>query len=283
MKKYAVLSLDVEDWYHLDYFSNVDTNKDYSMLDGLNNYLEIVDDHDIKSTLFTLSSLAPIVKNELIYAIQNNHEVASHGVGHKRPLTISKNEFIEDATKSKQDLEDIVGLEINGYRAPCFSLNNELIEELIKIGYKYDSSSINFSRHPLYGGIDLERFNKKIDNVYQLESLIEFELPTIRLFGNNIPISGGGYLRIFPWLVMNKLINNFIQNNQTYFLYIHPFELSNKKTPKVDSAGMLKNFRFKYGQTHTNQKLNKLICLLKSNDYEFVTFNSLMKIVAKNE
>ena len=93
MKKYAVLSIDVEDWHHLDYFSSINTNKNYSMLDGLNNYLDIVDYHKISSTLFTLSSIAPLVKDELIYAVNNQHEVSSHGVSHKRPLTISKDEF----------------------------------------------------------------------------------------------------------------------------------------------------------------------------------------------
>jgi len=283
MKKYAVLSLDVEDWYHVDYLSHISTNRDYSMLDGLNNYLEILGHHDIKSTLFTLSSLAPIVKDELIYAIKNNHEIASHGVKHKRPLTMSKNEFVEDARKSKKDLEDIIGSKIVGYRAPCFSLNNELVKKLIEIGYEYDSSAINFRKNPLYGKIDLSSFIKKIDNVYQLGSLTEFELPTTKLFGNNIPIAGGGYLRIFPWLLMNKLISNFLKDNQTYFLYIHPFELSKKATPKIGNVGLLKNLRFKYGQRYTPQKLNKLISLLKSNDYEFVTFKSLMQIATKYE
>lgn len=283
MKKYAVLSLDVEDWHHINYLSNVSSNNNYSMLDGLNNYLEIVGHHNVKSTLFTLSSIAPIVKNELIYAIKNHHEVASHGIAHKRPLTMSKNEFIEDATKSKKDLEEIIESKVVGYRAPCFSLNNELINELVEIGYEYDSSAINFTKHPFYGNIDLSSFSKKIDNVYQLGSLTEFELPTARLFGNNIPISGGGYLRIFPWLLMNKLISNFLKNNQTYFLYIHPFELSKKATPKIDNLSLLNNFRFKYGQRRTPQKLNKLISLLKSNEYEFVTFKSLMQIATKYE
>ena len=283
MKKYAVLSIDVEDWHHLYYFSSVNTNKNYSMLDGLNNYLDIVDYHKISSTLFTLSSIAPLVKDELIYAVNNQHEVSSHGVSHKRPLTISKDEFIEDARSSKLTLEDIVGAQVLGYRAPCFSIDNRLIEELIEIGYAYDSSAINFTTHPLYGDIDLGSFDKKMDNVYQLRSLTEFELPTTKLLGRNIPISGGGYLRIFPWLLMKKLISNFLKNNQTYFLYIHPFELSKKTTPKIDNVSFLKNCRFRYGQSHTPEKLNKLIDLLKSKGFEFVTFKSLVQIANKYE
>ena len=281
MKKYAVLSIDVEDWHHCDYFSSIKTNKNYSMLDGLNNFLEIVESHGIPSTLFTLSDVAPLIKDELCNAINNNHEVSSHGVSHKRPLTISKSDFIEELKVSKDSLEDIIGSQVLGYRAPCFSINNELTKELTNTGYKYDSSAMAFSSHPLYGDIDLSFFNKKMDNVYQNEFLTEFELPTTKLLNQNIPISGGGYLRIFPWLLMKKLVSDFLKTNQTYFLYIHPFELSNKALPKVDNVSFLTNFRFKHGQTETPKKLNNLIDLLKLNNFEFVTFKSLMEISKK--
>ncbi len=280
MKKYAVISIDVEDWYHLDYFSSLNTNRNYSMLDGLNNFLDIVDSHGISSTLFTLSSIAPLVKNELIYAANNQHEVSSHGVSHKRPLSITKDEFIEEARSSKHTLEDIVGSQVLGYRAPCFSLDNALVKVLTQVGYEYDSSAINYSGGPLDQSIDLGSFYKKMDNIYQLKSFTEFKLPTTKLMGQNIPL-GGGYLRILPWLLMKQLISNFLKNNQTYFLYIHPFELSKQKAPKIDNAGFLKNSRFRYGRSHTPEKLNKLIALLKSNDFEFVTFKSLLQIANK--
>jgi len=278
MKKYAVLSLDVEDWNHLDYFSSMNIKSSYSMLDGLNNFLEIVDSYNIKSTLFTLSDVASIVKTDLMSAINAGHEISSHGTSHKRPLTISKDKFIEDIIYSKKTIEDTLSQEVLGYRAPCFSMNNELLEELKNTGYKYDSSMINFSSHPLYGGIDSSSFIKRADNVYQNGVLTEFELPTTNLFNRDIPISGGGYLRIFPWQVMKKLISNYLATHQTFFLYIHPFELSDKSPLSVNDAGFLKNFRFKYGQSRTPDKLIKLIELLKANDYEFVTFKSLMAI-----
>jgi len=282
MKKYAVLSLDVEDWHHLDYFSSTQTNKDYSMLDGVNNFLEIVDNYAIPSTLFSLSDVAPLVKSELVQAVKSNHEVSSHGENHKRPLTINVEDFISDIKSSKSKLEDIVGKEVVGYRAPCFSINNKLIEELANAGYQYDSSAINFSSHPLYGGIDLSGFEQKLDNVYQNNNLTEFQLHTSNILNRHIPISGGGYLRIFPWVVMKNLIDNYLKKNQTYFLYIHPFELSKKALPEVDNISFLTNFRFKYGQNRTSEKLNRLIELLKANDFEFVTFKNLMNIAKNN-
>ena len=41
MKK-AVLSMDVEDWFHLDYFQRKFCNETYSMLDGLEKYLKVL-------------------------------------------------------------------------------------------------------------------------------------------------------------------------------------------------------------------------------------------------
>jgi len=276
MKKYAVLSLDVEDWKHLDYFSSMDIKSSYSMLDGLNNFLEIVDNYNIKTTLFSLSDVASLVKNDLLSAIDSGHEIASHGTSHERPLTISKDKFIQDIEYSKKTIEDLVSKEVLGYRAPCFSMNNELLEELKNTGIQYDSSMINFASHPLYGGIDSSCFDKKADNVYHDGTLTEFELPTTNFLNRNIPISGGGYLRIFPWQLMKKLISSYLASHQTYFLYIHPFELSNISPLSVDGAGILRNFRFKYGQSRTPRKLTKLIELLKASGYEFVTFKSLM-------
>jgi polysaccharide deacetylase family protein (PEP-CTERM system associated) len=282
MKKYAVLTLDVEDWYHLDYFSSIEVSKSYSMLDGLTNFLEIVDEFHIKSTLFTLSDVVSVVKSDLLSAIDEGHEVASHGMSHKRPLTISKDAFIKDIEYSKKNIEDSLSVEVLGYRAPCFSINNNLLEALKNTGHQYDSSMINFGSHPLYGCINPNSFIKIMDNIYQDGTFTEFELPTTNLFSRNIPISGGGYLRIFPWHVMKILISNYLFSHQTYFLYIHPFELSNKSPLSVDTAGVLNNFRFRYGQGRTPNKLIKLIKLLKANGYEFVTFKSLLNTANNN-
>ena len=65
MKNYAVLSMDIEDWYHLDYFREKNVNMSYSMLDGVNNYLSILESHDIKTTFFTLGEIANSLKSDL--------------------------------------------------------------------------------------------------------------------------------------------------------------------------------------------------------------------------
>src|SRR3989442_648447 len=41
-KRTAVLSMDVEDWYHLDYFHRPSCDASCSLLDGLDVYLELL-------------------------------------------------------------------------------------------------------------------------------------------------------------------------------------------------------------------------------------------------
>ena len=63
--KYAVLSMDIEDWYHLDYFDAGGCDTNYSMLDGIDVFRKILSSYDIKSTFFTLGEISNSIKNVL--------------------------------------------------------------------------------------------------------------------------------------------------------------------------------------------------------------------------
>ena len=41
MKKYAVLAMDLEDWFHLDYFLDSNCDKSQSTLDGFSIFLQV--------------------------------------------------------------------------------------------------------------------------------------------------------------------------------------------------------------------------------------------------
>jgi len=278
--KYAVLSMDIEDWYHLDYFRGTAIDIPYSMLDGVDEYRKLLSDHEIKTTFFTLGEIAESFKHTLIDLNSDKHEIAAHGWNHKRPLTMDKSEFYSDITKTKSTLEQIVGKEVTGYRAPCFSLDRSLLNKVEKAGFLYDSSRIDFSNHSLYGEIDLNDYREIIKNIYLKEKFFEFEVSTYPLRQKPIPVSGGGYIRIFPWVLMKRLLNNYLKNNDFFVLYIHPFELSSRIAPQLPNEipWYIKQ-RFKYGRNSVKNKINKLIILLKEYDFNFVTFTELRKIL----
>jgi polysaccharide deacetylase family protein (PEP-CTERM system associated) len=276
VNRYAVLSMDVEDWYHLDYFSGLSPERSSSMLDGLNVYLSLLERHSIRTTFFVLGELADRLGDTLRSMAEAGHEIASHGVAHKRPLTMAVDAFAEDLRQSKATLENVVQRSVEGFRAPCFSIDRLRLEEVRKAGYTYDSSRIDFTGHPLYGSLDIDDFDTVVPGHAVQRGFHEFEVSTLPVLGRRLPVSGGGYLRIAPWAIMQPLIQSYVDRNPLYVLYIHPFELSTRPPPAtVAKLSFAQQLRFGIGRAGVARKLDKLVRLLKHNGFSFVTFRDL--------
>ena len=282
MKK-AVLTLDVEDWYHLDYFDRHECDIENSLLDGLDVYVELLDSLSLPSSFFVLGEIAERKVNFFKDLIKAGHDVGSHGWNHIRPMTLSIDEFRADLYRSMDIMKEINGERGFGYRAPCFSLDRERLDIVRDSGFAYDSSRIEFGNHPLYGSIDMSGYENLSKMVYQRGNFMEFEVTTLPVFGKNIPISGGGYLRMFPWLVMKRFINQYLKDNDLYVLYIHPFELSPLPVPATpNSTSTLTKFRYSHGRSTVVDKIIRLIELLRSHGYSFTTFSELQKEMIGN-
>jgi polysaccharide deacetylase family protein (PEP-CTERM system associated) len=282
VKRYAVLSMDVEDWYHLDYFSGLKTDRSSSMLDGLDVYLTLLKRHSIRTTFFVLGELAERLGVMLRAMATAGHEIASHGLAHKRPLKMTVGEFADDLRQSKAQLENVVQRSVQGFRAPCFSLDRTRLEEVRKAGYTYDSSRIDFTGHPLYGSLDVSDFDAVSPGHSVQHGFHEFEVSTLPVLGKRLPVSGGGYLRIAPWAIMRPLIQAYVRGSPLYVLYIHPFELS--PCPLPAAAARLsypQRLRFGLGRAGVVRKLDRLVRLLKDDGFSFVTFRDLCEQSAR--
>ena len=184
--------------------------------------------------------------------------------------------FNQEVLKCKSELEQMLGKSITGYRAPCFSLDRERLNILKEVGYKYDSSRIEFGDHPLYGEIDMSGFKEESPGIYRMDDFYEFQISTLAYGGKQIPVSGGGYLRIFPWFLMSKLLKKYLTTDSLYVLYIHPFEFSSKNNPIFPSSLSLANkFRFSLGRGTVTKKFERVIQLLKEKGFHFTTFENL--------
>ena len=277
MKK-AVLTLDVEDWYHLDYFDRHECDTNNSLLDGLDVYVDLLGSLSLPSSFFVLGEIAENKINFFKGLVKSGHDVGSHGWNHIRPMTLGIDEFRADLHRSRDVMKEINGERGFGYRAPCFSLDRERLDIVKDSGFAYDSSRIDFGDHPLYGSIDMHGYDNLSEAVYRSGEFMEFEATTLSVLGKNIPISGGGYLRLFPWLLMKTLISQYLKKNDLYVLYIHPFELSQLPVPAVpDSTTALTKFRYSHGRNSVVDKITRLVELLRSNGYSFTTFSEIQK------
>lgn len=273
------LTLDLEEWYHLEYFQKGSINKKPIMVNHLTPFFNLLERYNIKITVFILGEL--IEKNiELIKNINDRgHEIGIHGWDHNLLHSKNTKEFISEILRTKKCLESIIKKPVVGYRSPCFSLNNEKLEALIKSGIKFDSSFIRFKEHPLYGDLNMNTFDKIDDLIYKRGEFFEFELPTISILSKSIPISGGGYFRLFPRFIFTYLFNKFLKKSTNFIMYIHPFELTNAKV-NLNGQGFLNKIRFSIGRKNNLQNLEWFIIKSLKYDFKFITMSDYIK---KNE
>ena len=122
-------------------------------------------------------------------------------------------EFRQDASRARELLEDVGGVSVTGYRAASWSIDKRTPwahEILAEIGYKYSSSVYPIS-HDHYGVPDAPRHPHVIDGT----GITEIPPSTARLLGRNIPVSGGGYFRLFPLSLSKRFINKH-QQSESY-------------------------------------------------------------------
>ncbi len=230
--KTPVISIDVEGWAQ----STIDPNLPITKIAEKNTYylLELFDELEIKTTMFVLGKFA---KNfpEVVKAIYNaGHEVASHGYGHIEAFKQTPEEFDTDIKTAKDLLENIIGEQIYGYRAPCFSIikkNLWALDIVAKNGYTYDSSIFpiensrygikNFPRNPIK--IQLEN-NKE---------LIEFPIASLELAGKRFPIAGGGYHRLLPSIFITSAAKKILKKDE-FVYYCHPYEFNGDELNQLD-------------------------------------------------
>lgn len=176
--------------------------------------------------MFVMASIARDFP-EVVKAIHEaGHEIGSHGYSHKRVYDQTPGEFKHDIAIGKDVLEQLLGEEIRGYRAPEFSITLDSIwalEILAETGYHFDSS-IYPIRNTRYG------IEKWPDRPYEVRlpsgrSLIEFPITTYPLMDRNWPVGGGGYHRLLPGIVVRYLTSMISRERQVVYYY-HPFEFN---------------------------------------------------------
>jgi polysaccharide deacetylase family protein (PEP-CTERM system associated) len=188
--------------------------------------------------------------------VAGGHEIASHGFGHLRANEQTPAEFRADVRQAKQLLEDIAARPVLGYRAPSFSIgytNPWAFDVLVEEGYRY-SSSVYPVQHDHYGMPDAPRFPYRAR-----PQLLEIPLTTARLFGRNLPASGGGYFRLAPYRLSRWALRrvNHLERRPAVF-YMHPWEIDPEQ-PRVAGTTLKTRFRHYVNLNRTEDRLMRLL------------------------
>ena len=277
VKRYAVFTMDVEAFSDTECVAKSKENIEADLLDGFDTYLEILNRHAIKSTLFTVGSLAPKMTDRLQSAIRHGHRLALHSLHHVAPLEQSVETFKEETKQAKEHLAALFDTEVVGFRAPCFSMDDARLNVLQELGFKYDSSHLNFpaARHTVK--LHLHEFKECVKGIFRRNDFYEFALSGTKIFGLPYPISGGGYIRLCHWGVAKYVIRHYLERNEYYVFYVHPFELTSQKIPFIKDLKLYDKYYIKAGIKNYAAHIEQLILMLKQMNYRFITFEELQE------
>ena len=281
-KKYAVFTMDVEAFSDTECIANYNKDVNLDIMDGFDEYIRILDKHGIKSTLFTVGSLAPKIINRLKSCIDNGHKLALHNYTHIAPMDVNEDTFKKEILKAKNSLQKLFNTDIIGFRAPYFSLDDNRLNILKELGFKYDSSHLDFSKARHTVALNLKGFKEYSKNIFCCGDFFEFGLSKQKIMGNAYPISGGGYVRLAPWGIIKNVINQYLKQNDYYVFYLHPFELTSQKIPFLKGLKPYDQYYLQYGIKSYGKHIEQLIALLKNHGYSFVTFEELLEIIHKD-
>jgi polysaccharide deacetylase family protein (PEP-CTERM system associated) len=243
-----LITIDVEDWFQVENFKpwisfsswdsytlrvEVNTHKLLDLFDSIN--FKSTNSKKVKVTFFILGWLADRLPH-LVKEIQSRgHEVASHGYSHKMCDCQPSVDLREDLIQSKNRLEDITGQPVFGFRAPSFSINDEILPMIEDSGYLYDSSYNSFENHDRYGHLNLNSYLEK-GGVFQISDRF-FELPisNLKVANRIVPWGGGGYFRMIPFRLFQAGVRRILKQDGLYCFYMHPWEIDPDQ-PRVKQA-----------------------------------------------
>ncbi len=133
----------------------------------------------VQATFFMLGWIARRLPGLVREIHSRGHEIASHGINHHLCTHETIASLRKDLTDSKALLEDIIGGPVYGYRAPSFSINDEILKIIEDAGYLYDSSYNSFDKHGRYGRLSTNGL-QKTGIAYQVSDTF-YELPVSNL------------------------------------------------------------------------------------------------------
>jgi peptidoglycan/xylan/chitin deacetylase (PgdA/CDA1 family) len=253
------VTIDIEDWYHIpsvcsspfsvyrnidEFFENWNTSYDY-LTEPTTRVLNLLDEYRIEATFFVVGDVVKRYPGLVESIVERGHEIGCHGLYHackihpktKMPL-ISPEEFKERTLRAKEMLEKICKERVIGYRAPNALVAGWMLDNLERMGFKYDSSvcvnSIYNKTDSNLRGVSSVPYRPKKSclDAGDGRDFIEFPWSYYNLGGFGIPTGGGPMLRFLNSGLMLKGLNQSLKRGHTV-LYFHPIDISNSKFPGV--------------------------------------------------
>jgi len=257
-----ILTVDVEDWFHILEIEGGYTRADWDGLEprvvrNTDRLLGLFDEAGVHATFFVVGWVARRQPDLVGRIAAAGHEIGSHSYWHEVLPRHDRGSLAADLVASKRLLEDRSGREVAGFRAPGGSITPAqawAFDELLEAGYRYDASLCpGYSSHggfpsPYLGPHRLRCASGLLDEVPSA---------TIGLGSRRVPFAGGGYLRLFPYLLQKLATRLENRAGRPSNVYVHPREIDPGQ-PRMELPP-LRRFKYYVGLGGAEAKLRGLL------------------------
>lgn len=258
------LTVDVEDYFQVSAFEpHIERSQwpeyESRVVANTERILRLLERHQVRGTFFVLGWVAERFP-QLVQAIrQQGHELGCHSYAHRLIYQMTPDEFRADLVRARDAIQQACGETVVAYRAPSFSITQQslwALEILVEEGFRFDSSIFPIY-HDRYGIPDAKAEIHRIDT--PAGPLWEFPPSVVRLGPVNLPVSGGGYFRLYPVGLSLYALNRVCRREgRPFVFYVHPWEVDPEQ-PRLPFASRLSRFRHYLNLASTEQKLDRLL------------------------
>jgi polysaccharide deacetylase family protein (PEP-CTERM system associated) len=257
------LTVDVEEYFHAENLREAYPPEDWDRLESrveepLERLLERFRAHAVRATFFVLGWLAERRPSIVPRLLRDGHEVASHGYLHEPLYRLDREALAADLEHAARAIVLPPGRRLRGYRAPSFSITPRTrwaLDVLAGAGYEYDSSIFPI-RHDRYGDPRAPIVPHRLD--VGGRRIIEAPPAVLRVLRRNLPVAGGGYLRLFPWRLCAAGIMRLNASGAPAVVYLHPWDLDPAQPPHL-GVPLVRRFRHRVGAGRLLEKLERLL------------------------
>jgi polysaccharide deacetylase family protein (PEP-CTERM system associated) len=275
------LTVDVEDYYHVSAFEPYIRRADWEhhesrVVANTHRVLELFEKHEVRATFFVLGWVAERFPQLVRDISRHGHELGCHSYAHRLIYQMTPDEFHADLVRARDAIQEAAGMPVLSYRAPSFSITRQslwALDILAEEGIRFDSSVFPVY-HDRYGIPDAKPEVHRIDT--PSGPLWEFPPSVIRLGPVNLPVSGGGYFRLYPLVCTAWSLRRIHRRHgRPFVFYVHPWELDPQQ-PRLKLASRLSRFRHYVNLASTERKLDMLL-----SQFAFAPMGEVIKAIGQ--
>ncbi len=227
------LSVDVEEWYHNCWVPEyVDPDRRPRLPEELDRLLPQLAEEfartGARATFFVLGEVAGRTAPRLRELAAAGHEIACHSFHHWRANSLDCERFRAEILRGKAVLEDAVGVEVRGFRAPEWSLRdlaNPRLRIVAEAGFVYDSSLV-----PALGAGSSGNPDRPVRLTWAGGASL-VELPPLT-WGGGLRLPAGGWCgraAAPAWIL--AAARRQLRRGALPLLVVHPWELTGRAVP----------------------------------------------------